>query len=91
MTGEELREKLESALETVLASSGVDFWKECAVVDDLAEAALRVVAEAMREPSKEMVAAGIGYLPKDPFNSGAAHHWRAMLAASPLAEAVRDE
>jgi hypothetical protein len=61
-----------------------------------ADAALRVVAEAMREPSdtfalmdavRDALSNGEGELRE----SDMPKMWRAMLAASPIAEALRDE
>jgi hypothetical protein len=56
-----------------------------------ADDVLRIVAETMREPSKAMVDAAIG---RDNTYDGATMYrgvWRAMLAAHPISEAMRDE
>lgn len=71
-------------------------------MDAAADAALRVVAEALREPTHTQTnRGGIAILEtrlaqeRQPIHSGAGDQaeacWRAMLAAHPIAEALRDE
>jgi hypothetical protein len=62
--------------------------------DAQARAAIRAVHAAMREPTPEIRAAWAKAVPIDPempLDTQADRDWRAMLAASPLAEAARDE
>ncbi len=54
-----------------------------------ARAAIRAVHAAMREPSDDAAWEGAGYAHGD--TRRAKDVWRAMLAASPLAEAARDD
>ncbi len=93
MTHDELREKVARALFAATWEEqllGALRWEDCkdehAQWLERADAALAAVREALREPTLEMVVSANGYVPRDPGNSGAAHHWRAMLAASPLAD-----
>jgi hypothetical protein len=72
MTHDELREVVKSAL-----------WANCDDFGKAADAALSVVREALREVSHEMCAA---YERHGGDYSNAEGDWRAMLAASPLAD-----
>jgi hypothetical protein len=87
MTPEELREKVARAIACHHEEAGCvgtfPCGALCSCVQD-AEAALAVVREAMREPSREMVIAALDRPASDDLMYYGV--WTAMLAASPLRE-----
>lgn len=97
---EALREKVARAIVRADEQNGGGPWEwhlqqgkhAMAPIYDRADAALRVVAEALREPSEAMKARGSSALVL--WVAPAMHvgdAWRAMLAAHPIMEAPRDE
>ena len=86
MTKDELREAVAKAL--CLQFYGTEWDATPEFRQDfsrgMADAALTVVREALREPTRVMIVAAMGYEPVDFSNTGCACDWRAMLAASPL-------
>ena len=83
MTRAELREAVGNAIAEADMPCDFPAWKR-----RVADAALRVVREAMREPDGVMVEAGAQDT-NAAMGDGtreARHVWRAMLAASPLRE-----
>lgn len=92
MTPEELREAVARAIEPALIRAAIqiqknDFAGTLPLSQEVADAAIATVREALREPTAAMWRAGLRQLLN---GDGGREIWRAMLAASALG-GPRDE